>query len=231
VNKAKTIYSSQDIYQILEDEIINLALQPGEYLSETETSKRFGVSRTPIRDVFKKLEYNNFVKIIPQKGTVIMPINLKKIYEFMFFREKIELGIIEEVMENKDDAKLVPLQLLLVQQRKLLEDNSIEFIAKSNEFFSLDNDFHQILFELSNKSNLWITLMSLMPDYQRFRAISADFNTMENLHSLYSQHNQILHNIRNNDLESNRTLYKDHVYFGLQYLSDLVLLKEEFFVI
>lgn len=227
----KTQYTTQEIYQILEKEIIDLILPPGLCISEIETSKKFSVSRTPIRDVFKKLENNNLVEIIPQKGTIITPINLKRISDFMFIREKIELGAIEDILLDSSNSQLVPLQLILIKQRKLLESANEDIIEISNNFFQLDNEFHLMLFELSNKTHIWEYLIALMPDYQRFRAISAEFDTLDSMQFIYDQHQQILLGLEAHDFEGIRSIYKKHIYKGLQNLSQLVEMKEKFFVI
>lgn len=227
----KAHFSSLEIYDILESEIVNLILTPGQYLSEIETAKKFGVSRTPIRDVFKKLEYNNLVKIVPQKGTIIQPINLKRISDFMFIREKIEIGVIEEIFKNRANIQLSGLQIILIQQRKLFEDESEDFAIKSKKFFLLDNTFHETLFEISNKSKLWTTFISFMPDYQRFRAIHAEFITLENMWTLYEQHTHILHAIQKNDIDKIHTVYKQHVYNGMTNIIELVQQRESYFVI
>lgn len=68
--------SVDEIYQILEGEIVSLEIKPGEMLSENTLCKRFSISRTPVRSALQRLEQNRFVQIIPHKGTIVTPINL-----------------------------------------------------------------------------------------------------------------------------------------------------------
>ena len=44
-----------EIYNQLKEEIIDLKIEPGALISENEISRRFQVSRTPVRDVFLRL--------------------------------------------------------------------------------------------------------------------------------------------------------------------------------
>lgn len=231
MDSLKTPFSSAEIYSILESEIVNLTLVPGQYLGEIDTAKRFAVSRTPIREVFKKLEYNNLVQILPQKGTMVLPINLRGISEFMFIRERIETGIIEGILKNRANIQLSALQIVLIKQRKLFEDESEDFAIRAKNFFVLDNTFHETLFEISNKSRLWKTFISYMPDYQRFRALHAEFITIENMHLLYEQHEDILNAIEQNDINKIYEIYKQHIYHGMANISELVQQKENYFVI
>lgn len=231
MDSLKTHFSGAEIYSILESEIINLILVPGQYLSEIETAKRFAVSRTPIRDVFKKLEYKNLVRILPQKGTLVLPINLNRISDFMFIRERIETGVIEEIFKNRANIQFSALHIVLIKQRKIFEDENEDFSIRANNFFMLDNIFHETLFEISNKSKLWSTFISYLPDYQRFRAIHAEFITIENMHLLYEQHEHIVNAIEQNDINKVYAIYKDHIYHGMANISELVQQKENYFVI
>ena len=46
----------EKIYQSLRREIINLTFKPGQSVTEEELSKRFQVSRTPVREAFIRLQ-------------------------------------------------------------------------------------------------------------------------------------------------------------------------------
>ena len=71
--------SCDEIYRILENEIAQLKILPGETLSENTLCRRFHISRTPIRSVLQRLQQNGFVQIVPCKGTIVTSINLKQI--------------------------------------------------------------------------------------------------------------------------------------------------------
>ena len=64
------------IYQSISNDIITMKLKPGDMLKEIEVANKFNVSRTPIRDVFKRLEYDKLLDIHSQKGSFVSKINL-----------------------------------------------------------------------------------------------------------------------------------------------------------
>ncbi|MFI3256840.1 MAG: GntR family transcriptional regulator [Spirochaetales bacterium] len=228
----KTSYSNEEIYEALKAEILDLTLIPGQFISEIEMTKRFHVSRTPIRDVFKKLEYDKLVQVLPQRGTQILPINLNGISDFMFIRERIETGIIENILEDKlNTIELSRLHMLLKKQEKLFENPSNDSEAIAHEFFLLDNTFHEALFQISNKITLWKTLTVSMSDYQRFRAVHAEFITTENMHRLYEQHIEIYKAIEKKDLDAVLDVYKRHIYNAMGDFSEFVQKKENYFVV
>ena len=51
--------TSDIVYKSLKNEILHLHLLPGSAVSEIETSNKYNVSRTPVRDAFKALANND----------------------------------------------------------------------------------------------------------------------------------------------------------------------------
>ncbi len=223
-------FNNNEIYEILKNEIINLVLYPGQLIGENEISRRFNVSRTPIREVFKRLEYDNLIKPIRNKGTIITPIDLSKIHNFMYVREKLELAVLEEYISCIQEQDLVKLQILLVKQRKLLEDDSKNLITKSLEFYELDSEFHSLIFCFASKSYIWDTILNNMADYKRYRVVSAEFHDDEHLNIIFSHHLEIYDAISNNDFEKIKNIYKTHIYHGKSLFKKMIEAKEECFV-
>lgn len=221
--------ASSEIYNILKQEIINLYLVPGQLISETEMVKRFGVSRTPIRDVFKRLELDCLIKIVPQKGTFISPINLSKIIDFIFMREKIEIGVVEELLQMKNRHAVELLELSLMKQKLVIENTELETNVKAKEFYELDNQFHKILFSALNKETIWETFSDIMPDYHRFRAVSTDIHTEENLLKLFKNHQDIYKCVKEHDIVRLRKLYANHINPGNATIEKLLNTKKSYF--
>lgn len=61
----------EQIYQVLKTAILQCELVPGTQLVELSLAEAFGVSRTPIRSVLRRLEYEYLVKIIPNRGAFV----------------------------------------------------------------------------------------------------------------------------------------------------------------
>lgn len=228
---SKSYYSTEEIYAILEKEITTLVLIPGNFISETEIAKRFGVSRTPVRDVFKKLEYNNLINVIPQKGTMIKPIDLSKISEYMFGREAIEVAVIEKIISKVTPYQVAKLELLILEQHKIISDESVPLIERSHKFFEIDNGFHKELFKFADKELLWEIFSTKSPDYQRFRCVVAEYSNFDSLLNIHNQHKEILASIQGNDMKKVQKIYDTHVYNGMDFISDILANKHSYFLI
>lgn len=65
------VSAQQQIYNTLKDWIVDGTLVPGEFINDSEIAKYFSVSRTPVREAILLLSQQDFVKIMPSKGTKI----------------------------------------------------------------------------------------------------------------------------------------------------------------
>lgn len=80
---------NQDIYNALKDRIIHLDYAPGTILKEQELAAEFGVSRTPLRTVLFRLEWEHLIKILPRTGIFVMELELSTITNV--FQARLEL--------------------------------------------------------------------------------------------------------------------------------------------
>ena len=66
---------ARQVERALRQAIVTMRIRPGEMLSEQDIARRFGVSRQPVREAFIKLGEANLVRILPQRGTLVVKIS------------------------------------------------------------------------------------------------------------------------------------------------------------
>lgn len=64
------------VYDALKREILSLDLAPGAVLDEAELGRRFGVSRSPVREALIRLAGDRLVLSLPNRPTAVAPIDL-----------------------------------------------------------------------------------------------------------------------------------------------------------
>jgi DNA-binding GntR family transcriptional regulator len=94
--------AAQRIEAELRRAIIALELPPGTRLSEQEIAERQGVSRQPVREALISLAKSRLVEILPQRGTVVVKISVRKMMEARFVREAIETAIVRRACSSFD---------------------------------------------------------------------------------------------------------------------------------
>ena len=70
------------VYDVLRDEIIDLALEPGSPVDEIQLAERFKMSRTPIREALVRLAGDGLVTTLPNRSTVVSQINFLELHPF-----------------------------------------------------------------------------------------------------------------------------------------------------
>jgi len=62
---------TEQAYRQLEEQIVTLRLEPGEFLSEQALAQGLAIGRTPIREALQRLAREGLVKILPRKGILV----------------------------------------------------------------------------------------------------------------------------------------------------------------
>jgi DNA-binding GntR family transcriptional regulator len=78
------------VYLKLREEIVTATLPPGYVLREAELAARFGVSKTPLREAFVRLEKDGFVQIAPYRSAVVTGYSQQDLREIYEVRELLE---------------------------------------------------------------------------------------------------------------------------------------------
>lgn len=190
-------------YRVLKDNIMTLNLKPGELLSEADLSKQIGISRTPIREVLMKLKNEHLIEVKPQTGTYISLIDNNLIEEAMFMRYTLEREVLKEACKNISDEILMELEKNIFAQ-KLIADKS----DSSIEFHELDKQFHELLFEGTNKRNIWNSIVNISTHYNRMRLLS---EMRIDKKSIIKQHETYLELIKNKSIEGIDEVVTQHI--------------------
>jgi DNA-binding GntR family transcriptional regulator len=75
---------------VLEEEIVTLALPPGDVVSETLLSDRLRIGRTPIREALQRLARERLVRILPRRGIVVAEVDVREQLRLLEVRREIE---------------------------------------------------------------------------------------------------------------------------------------------
>lgn len=205
--------TSDEIYTILEQEIVLLKIKPGEIISENTLCKRFLISRTPIRSILQRLQQNGFVQIIPHRGTIVTAIDLNIATQWIYQRLAVESMVLRDFMQICSPTDLARLQyahqcLLEIAAKRQEPDFNIE------EFLMSDLSMHQIWFHATDKLYLWESLTRPQADYSRF--IRLDIFGGHNVSDVLQEHQELIRIIERKDTEAIEPLLKKHLYGGVR---------------
>jgi len=98
----KIVGVTESAARLLRQEIIMGKILPGAKLNEIELSNRYGISRPPLREAFRKLEYENLVENVPRKGTYVTEISKEDCEQVYFTRRLLERAAIDAIAQNEN---------------------------------------------------------------------------------------------------------------------------------
>ena len=174
----------QQIFKIIEEKILSGELKPGDSLTEAHLCEQLNVSRTPIREAIRQLEAEELVKVIPNKGAVIVGINDKDIEDIYNIRILIEGLAAKWAAENISAAELERLLEILDLQ---------EFYTAKGDLASLekyDYSFHHLIYEACKSKQMKRMLSNFHHFIKHAREISLEKS--ERANAALEEHRAIL---------------------------------------
>ncbi|EHG7611526.1 GntR family transcriptional regulator [Citrobacter sedlakii] len=194
---------NQQIYRILRRDIVHCLIAPGTPLSEKEVSVRFDVSRQPVREAFIKLAENGLIQIRPQRGSYVNKISLSQVRNGCFVRQAIECAVARRAAAMMTDSQCYQLEQNLNQQRIAIERKQL------NDFFELDDDFHQKLALIADCQLAWDTIENIKATIDRVRYMSLDHVSPPEM--LLRQHLDIFAALEKHDADAVENAMTQHL--------------------
>lgn len=210
------------VYQELKKGIMSLRLVPGTEMSTQEIATKLQVSRTPVREAFIQLQKEGLVEAIPQKGTKVSPINVKRVSQERFLRESLELAVIEPFLANVNKEDYKTLRTNIEEQKKSW--NQRDYVG----FVQLDNQFHKALFEVAEQQLSWELISNYNGHYDRLRILT--IRNEETLAASIEQHEKIVSLAEQEKIEQVYSELKDHVRKILVEKEEVIQNYPDFFV-
>ncbi len=85
-----TLSLTDQAYAALEEDIVTLALEPGQVLSESALATSLGIGRTPVREALQRLAREGLVVVLPRRGIMVSHIDVRKQLELLRVRRELE---------------------------------------------------------------------------------------------------------------------------------------------
>ncbi len=188
------------VFDLVRGEILTCALQPGEELRENELARRYGVSKSPVRDALQKLEFEGLVEIEPRRGHRVKPISVSEAEDILDLRVLLESGVVRRAAERASTESLKAL------------DSFREADTKSVPHFAAYNrDFHSSLAKLSGNRRLADEMRRVMEFYDRLCVVSLSNQRSKDCSEPLADHNAIIDALQARNVASAARLIARHV--------------------
>ena len=200
---APSVSLSEKAYSLIKDAIISFRIKPGEPLIEAKIADQINISRTPIRESFKKLHNEGLIKIIPTKGAFVADIKREDIEELFVLRAVLECTALRIAISKINEQDLLNVESLL---------NKAEMDIAAGDFKSSvvsDVELHGLIIERSGYSRLAQFIDILKTQLLRVRYLGTTVTGRTKLS--IQEHKAIVNAIRSKDFDSASDLLKTHI--------------------
>ena len=126
------------IFMKLKEEILNGTLKPGQRLQQVELSRKYDVSRAPVRDALRKLEAEGLVTI-NRKGVQVSSLDLGELRELYQIREVLEDLAARKAFPFISDEDLTALTDLAEKMEKASREGDLSSWRKFDFKFHIDS--------------------------------------------------------------------------------------------
>ncbi|RWO89886.1 GntR family transcriptional regulator [Mesorhizobium sp.] len=153
--------SKGSLYDDLKRRILTMELDPDEDLDEVALSERYGLSRTPVREIFRRLEGEGYIEIRANRGARVVPMNHSTLRHFFLVAPMIYAAIGRLAVQNFKPSQLSDLKDTQERFRKAsVSSDALSMVLENNRF-------HEIIGEMSGNAYLQPSLGRLLIDHAR----------------------------------------------------------------
>lgn len=212
--KLKGVSRKDDVFEILVDEILTGKLAPGEPLVERTIAERFGLSRTPIREVLFRLQNEHLVDMFPNQGVFVRKLTPRDVRELFELRHALEPLAARLAALNRPDAAVADMLSRFPEpgQQEALDIEELGVLGRS---------VHDELVNWSGNELLGVMYTTIRKHTQLVRSMTRTHITIERL-SL-AEHRAILLAVKDRKADKAHELMGGHLRRSTTAVMDLIL--------
>ncbi len=208
----KTLKRAEQLRQALEDEIASNQLKQGARLEEESLAKRFGVSRTPIREALQMLSASGLVELRPRRGAVVASLRLKdllEMFEVMAEQEALCGRLAARRMFDEE-------RQALKHQHDICEKAGIS--GNADLYYEENSKFHNIIYEGTHNQFLANEVKQLQDRLRAYRRLQ--LRIKGRMKASFAEHSAIMQAIVDGQEFEAGNLLRSHVSVQGEFFDD-----------
>lgn len=174
----------------LREAIVRGEIAPGSRLQEVDVAERYSTSRTPVREAFRQLESEGFVRIRARRGAVVTSMTAKDVREFYEIKSVLEGYAARRATTALSRADVDRMEKLNAELERAFERGDIERTVE------VHNQFHEVFVRAAGNDRLLQLVTGLVQQFQRFRISLSHTDSVRDSIAL---HREIIEAFRDRD--------------------------------
>ncbi|TXH74171.1 MAG: GntR family transcriptional regulator [Thiothrix sp.] len=197
----------ENLYSDLKRQILTMELEPGASLDETTLSEEYQISRTPLRDVFRRLAGEGYLEIVSNRGASVASMNHKTLRNFFLTAPMLYAAVGRLAAMNATPKQIDSMR---AAQR---EFRNAALRQDSESLIYWNDRFHTLMGEMAANPYLRPSYERLLIDHARISQTfyrPRDPHMTENMQQALDQHDAMIECIANGQADAMVELIREH---------------------
>ena len=204
VTKKKSL--REEVYESLKRSILHGKLKANQRLIEEQLAHQAGISRTPVREAFHKLERDDLVTRLPQGGFEVREFTREDVEEIFGIRSALESYAVYLATLHITPDKIAILEKKLEESEEALEKGD------DHKVVQLRTEFHDLLYKSCKSKKLFEMINTFRDYFYRYR--SALLHTQNGITYSNRDHRQMLEAMKRKKPRLAERLVREHLARG-----------------
>jgi DNA-binding GntR family transcriptional regulator len=204
------------IYQQVRDRICVLEYPPGMLLGEVALAKEFGVSRTPIRQVLQRLEFERLVETRNGVGTLVTGVDFRAFRDVYEMRLKVAELIGEMSPKRPEQSDVARVTALLRRVERLSRKRDPE------EYLRIAHEHHDAIGRLIGNAALRSMYDLFYYQTSRIFLHLATDRWQQEVDAVHGELSEIARALRAGDVQAVGFIHRNYISLILRRLMDYV---------
>ncbi|MFE4175669.1 GntR family transcriptional regulator [Streptomyces sp. NPDC056909] len=200
---ARKLSLTEQVYDRLKEEILQVRHGPGALLLEPELAARYGISKTPVREALRLLVQDGWVVVMPRKGYLVRPVHLDDIREVFEVRRMVEPVIAGQAAHSRSAKDVARLTHLCSEQSR--------DAASLEPALGAARSFHTELAAMAGNSRASAILVDQLDEVRRLHHLMPKVEGHITSTAELGAHRQILAAVEAKDSDAAARLMNDHL--------------------
>jgi DNA-binding GntR family transcriptional regulator len=174
----------EEVYESLKKSILHGKIKAGQRLIEEQFAHQIGISRTPVREAFHKLERDELVTRLPKGGFAVRKFTKEDVEEIFGIRSALESYAAYLATLHITPDKISILEKKVDESEEALKSGDTDKVVQSH------TEFHNLLYKTCKSKKLAEMINNFSDYFYRYR--SALLQTKGGFHYSLEDHRQML---------------------------------------
>ena len=181
--------------QYVKSQVLTGAFPGGELISEGDVATALGMSRTPVREAFLRLEAEGLLRLYPQRGALVVPVSPDEVRAVIEARLVLEQFAVAKVVGRGPAACITVFERL---SGELERQRHAATATDWRDFLDADRAFHAVTLEEAGNAILSSFYSSLRDRQMRMIGESA-LRDPDRITTIMDEHRGIAEALRDGD--------------------------------